>query len=92
MTHREYHDRFFPDDSSWKQRAYRTWAISQLEGVFGCPKRPSMHELEVTSLAKVLSYYVLLGKDHANKQWHELAISNDKAALLVWKDVHYGSL
>ena len=92
FTTTEYHNKFFPNDTSWKQLAYRTCAISRLEGVFGCPKRPWMHELEVVVLVKVLSYYVLLGKDHVNKQWHELAISNDKTALLIWKDLNYAGV
>ena len=90
MTHREYHDRFFPDDSSWKQLAYRTLAISQLEGVFGCPKRPSSDVLEELKTVKVLTYYVLLGLD-TSKVWHELAISREKDLITLWRDVHYGS-
>lgn len=92
MTTTEYHNKFFPDDSSWKQLAYRTYAISQLEGVFGCPRRPSASELVEVSIVKVLTYYVLLGKDKKNECWHELAISREKDLIALWKDVHYGDV
>lgn len=92
MTTTEYHNKFFPDDSSWKQLAYRTYAISQLEGVFGCPMRPSASELVEVSIVKVLTYYVLLGKDKKNECWHELAISREKDLIALWRDVHYGDV
>lgn len=92
MTTTEYHNKFFPDDSSWKQLAYRTYAISQLEGVFGCPRRPSASELGEVSIVKVLTYYVLLGKDKKNECWHELAISREKDLIALWRDVHYGDV
>lgn len=92
MTTTEYHNKFFPDDSSWKQLAYRTYAISQLEGVFGCPRRPSASELVEVSIVKVLTYYVLLGKDKKNERWHELAISREKDLIALWRDVHYGDV
>lgn len=91
MTTAEYHNKFFPDDTSWKQLAYRSYAISQLEGVFGCPRRPSASELDDTPIVKVLTYYVLLGKGK-KKCWHELAISRDKELLALWRDVHYGGV
>lgn len=79
MTTTEYHSKFFQHDSSWKQLAYRTYAMSQLEGVFGCPRRPSASELvDEVSVAKALTCYVLLGKDKKNECWHELAISREK--------------
>ena len=90
MTHLEYHDKFFPDDSGWKL-AYRTCAISQLEDVFGCPRRPSSDALEELKIVKVLTYYVLLGLD-TSKVWHELAISREKDLIALWRDVHYGSV
>ena len=89
MNHTEYHTRFFPNDTNWKQFAYRTVAISRLEGVFGCPKRPSASELVEAPIVKVLTYYVLLGKDK-NECWHELAISREKDLIALWRDVHYG--
>lgn len=91
MTTTEYHNRFFPNDISWKQLALRTCAISQLEGVFGCSRRPSAGELDEAPIVKVLTYYVLLGKDK-KKCWHELAISRDKELLALWRDVHYGGV
>ena len=87
MTPTEYHSRFFSDDTSWKQLAYRTYAISRLEGVFGCPNRPSNDVLEKLETVKVLTYYVLLGLD-TSKVWHEMAISRDKELLTFWKDLH----
>lgn len=92
MTTTEYHNKFFPDDSSWKQLAYRTYAISQLEGVFGCPRRLSASELGEVSIVKVLTYYVLLGKDKKNECWRELAISREKDLIALWRDVHYGDV
>lgn len=89
MTTTEYHNKFFPDDISWKQPAYRSCAISRLEGVFGCPKRPSVDVLEKLMTVRVLSYYVLLGLD-TSKVWHELAISREKDLIALWSDVHYG--
>ena len=90
MTTAEYHDKFFPDDTSWKQLAHRTYAISRLEGVFGCPNRPSSDALEKLVTVRVLTYYVLLGLD-TSKVWHELAISREKDLITLWSDVHYGS-
>ena len=91
MTTTEYHNKFFPNDSSWKQLAYRTYAISQLEGVFECPRRPSASELVEVPIVKVLTYYVLLGKDK-KKCWHELAISREKDFITLWRDVHYAGV
>lgn len=96
MTTTEYHNKFFPGDISWKQFACRTVAISRLEGVFGCPKQPSASELVEALIVKVLAYkvltyYVLLGKDK-NECWHELAISREKDLIALWRDVHYGSV
>ena len=91
MTTTEYHNKFFHDDGGWRQLAYRTYAISQLEGVFGCPNRPSASELVEAPIVKVLTYYVLLGKDKKNC-WHELAISREKDLITLWRDVHYGGV
>lgn len=89
MTTTDYHNKFFHDDTSWKQLAHRTYAISQLEGVFGCPNRPSVDVLEKLVTVRVLTYYVLLGLD-TSKVWHELAISREKDLITLWRDVHYG--
>ena len=91
MTTTEYHNKFFPGDTSWKQLAYRRYAISQLEGVFGCPRRPAASKLVEVLIVKVLTYYVLLGKDE-NEHWHELAISREKDLIVLWRDVHYGGV
>ena len=91
MTTTEYHNKFFPDDTSWKQLAHRSYAISQLEGVFGCPNRPSVDVLEKLVTVRVLTYYVLLGLD-TSKAWHELAISREKDLITLWSDVHYGGV
>lgn len=91
MTTTEYHNKFFPDDTGWKQLACRTIAISRLEGVFGCPRRPAASELVEAPIVKVLTYYVLLGKDE-NEHWHELAISREKDLIVLWRDVHYGDV
>ena len=91
MTTTEYHNKFFPDDISWKQLACRTVAIFRLEGVFECPRRPSASELVEAPIVKVLTYYVLLGKDK-NECWHELAISREKDLIALWRDLHYGGV
>lgn len=87
MTTTEYHNKFFPDDRNWRKLAYRSCAISQLEGVFECPRRPSASELVEAPIVKVLTYYVLLGKDKS-ECWHELAISREKDLIALWRDVH----